>query len=208
MIPIAKEKTIKAETVRRKLSLNDFIEKKALPVSIMAMMISFSYASIMSFISTFAASKNLLSYASLFFVVFAISMMSLRPFTGKIYDRKGASYVIYPAISLFAIGLITLSQVENVTGLMLAAVFIGMGFGSAQPCLQTISIQRSPKDRIGHATSTFFTFYDLGIAIGSIALGYIIASQGYTLTYILCAVTTLLSLIFYKFCVAQPKAKI
>ena len=208
MIPIAKEKTIKAETVRRKLSLNDFIEKKALPVSIMAMMISFSYASIMSFISTFSASKNLLSYASLFFVVFAISMMSLRPFTGKIYDRKGASYVIYPAISLFAIGLITLSQVENVTGLMLAAVFIGMGFGSAQPCLQTISIQRSPKDRIGHATSTFFTFYDLGIAIGSIALGYIIASQGYTLTYILCAVTTLLSLIFYKFYVAQPKAKI
>jgi twitching motility protein PilU len=41
----------------------------------------------MSFISTYAESKHLLNYASLFFIVFAISMMSLRPITGKIYDR-------------------------------------------------------------------------------------------------------------------------
>lgn len=207
LIPIAKDAPVQISVEKRKLSINDFIEKKALPVSIMAMMISFSYASIMSFISTFAESKNLLSYASLFFVVFAISMMSLRPFTGKIYDRKGPSYVIYPAIFLFAVGLAILSQIDSVTGLIWSAVFIGMGFGSAQPCLQTISIQRSPKNRIGHATSTFFTFYDLGIAIGSIALGYIIASQGYTFSYLLCAVTTVLSLIFYKFYVAQPKQK-
>ena len=150
----------------------------------------------MSFISTFTESKNLLAYASLFFVVFAISMMSLRPFTGKIYDRKGPNYVVYPAITLFAIGLIILSQINTVTGLMLAAVFIGMGFGSAQPCLQTLSIQRSPKDLIGHATSTFFTCYDLGIALGSILLGLVIAHQGYSFAYLLCAFITALSLVF------------
>src|SRR5699024_3276534 len=167
LIPVQETIKTQVKTVKRKLSVHDFVEKKALPVSIMAMIISFSYASIMSFISTFAESKNLLPYASLFFVVFAISMMSLRPITGKIYDRKGPNYVVYPAIALFSIGLIVLSQINTVTGLMLAAVFVGMGFGSAQPCLQTISIQRSPKDRIGHATSTFFTCYDIGIAIGS-----------------------------------------
>lgn len=201
MIPI--QNPIKKELALHKprLSLNDFMEKKALPVSIMAMIISFSYASIMSFISTFTESKNLLAYASLFFVVFAISMMSLRPFTGKIYDRKGPNYVVYPAITLFAIGLIILSQINTVTGLMLAAVFIGMGFGSAQPCLQTLSIQRSPKDRIGHATSTFFTCYDLGIALGSILLGLVIAHQGYSFAYLLCAFITALSLVFYKLCV-------
>ena len=198
MIPIQETIKTQVKTVKRKLSVHDFVEKKALPVSIMAMIISFSYASIMSFISTFAESKNLLPYASLFFVVFAISMMSLRPITGKIYDRKGPNFVVYPAIALFSIGLIVLSQINSVTGLMIAAVFVGMGFGSAQPCLQTISIQHSPKDRIGHATSTFFTCYDIGIAIGSILLGMVIAHQGYSFAYLLCALITALSLIFYK----------
>ncbi|NNH36673.1 MFS transporter [Acinetobacter sp. NIPH 2377] len=198
LIPVQETIKTQVKTVKRKLSVHDFVEKKALPVSIMAMIISFSYASIMSFISTFAESKNLLAYASLFFVVFAISMMSLRPITGKIYDRKGPNFVVYPAIALFSIGLIVLSQINNVTGLMIAAVFVGMGFGSAQPCLQTLSIQHSPKARIGHATSTFFTCYDIGIALGSILLGVLIAHQGYSFAYLLCAFITALSLVFYK----------
>lgn len=211
MIPlVANANKAQVESIpKRKLGLHDFVEKKALPVSLMAMMVSFAYASIMSFISTFAESRHMLSYASLFFVVFAISMMSLRPITGKIYDRHGPSVVIYPAIALFALGLIVLSQVQSVIGFMFAAVLIGVGFGSAQPCLQTISIQRSPKDRIGHATSTYFCCYDIGIALGALILGWIIAGYDYTAAYLLCAVVTLISLIFYKFVVAkQPNADI
>ncbi|MEZ2903015.1 MFS transporter [Acinetobacter terrestris] len=204
MIPIQTEAKPVLTKGKQRLSMQDFVEKKALPVSIMAMIISFSYASIMSFIATFAESKNLLAYASLFFVVFAISMMSLRPITGKIYDRKGPNYVVYPAIALFSLGLIILSQINSVTGLMIAAVFVGMGFGSAQPCLQTLSIQHSPKARIGHATSTFFTCYDIGIALGSILLGVLIAHQGYSFAYLLCAFITALSLVFYKIFVDRP----
>src|SRR5690606_28250390 len=157
LIPVKETLKNQVGTIQRKLSIQDFVEKKAVPVSIMAMIISFSYASIMSFIATFAESKNLLAYASLFFVVFAISMMSLRPITGKIYDRIGHNYVVYPSIALFSLGLIILSHINTVTGLMIAAVIVSMGFGSTQPYLQTLSIQRSPKARIGHATSTFFT---------------------------------------------------
>ncbi|WP_298144459.1 MFS transporter [uncultured Acinetobacter sp.] len=195
MIPIANDVPIQRAT--RRLSVHDFIEKKALSVSILAMLISISYASIMSYISPFADAQGLLEYASVFFVVFAISMMSLRPITGKIYDRKGASYVIYPAITLFAIGLALLSQTQSVMGLMLSAVCVGMGFGSLQPCLQTLAIQRAPKARIGHATSTFFTCYDIGIALGSLLLGLIISQYSYSLAYLLCAILTLSTLAFY-----------
>lgn len=203
LIPVQTETSTMQKMQKKQLSIHDFVEKKALPVSIMAMMVSFAYASIMSFISTYSASKNLLAYASLFFIVFAISMMSLRPLTGKIYDRKGPSYVIYPALVLFAVGLILLSQINSLIGFMLAAIFIGMGFGSVQPCLQTLAIQRAAPQRIGHATSTFFTFYDLGIAFGSILLGILITAQGYSMSYILCAVIVLLSLLFYKFFVVK-----
>ncbi len=195
MIPIAKD--VPVQRTQRRLGLNDFMEKKALSVSVLALLISISYASIMSYISPFADAQGLLQYASLFFVVFAISMMSLRPITGKIYDRKGPSYVIYPAITLFALGLVLLSQVQGLTGFMLAAVCVGMGFGSLQPCLQTLAIQRAPKARIGHATSTFFTCYDIGIALGSLLLGMLIAKHSYSVAYLVCAVLTLSTLAFY-----------
>jgi predicted MFS family arabinose efflux permease len=202
LIPIHTPPSPTPIPLKKSLSIHDFIEKRALSISILAMMVSFAYASIMSFISTYAASKNLLAYASLFFIVFAFSMMSLRPFTGKIYDRKGPSYVIYPALALFALGLVVLSQINSLMGLMCAAVLIGVGFGSVQPCLQTLAIQRSEPERIGHATSTFYTFYDIGIALGSILLGMLITAQGYSVAYLLCAVIIVLSLVYYKFSVA------
>lgn len=203
MIPLQNQPSTPVKIEKRRLNIHDFFETKAVPVSILALMVSFAYASIMSFISTFAESKNMLSAASLFFVVFAISMMILRPITGKLFDRRGANVVVYPALALFAFGLAVLSQVETQTGLLFSAVLIGIGFGSAQPCLQTISIQRSPKNRIGHATSTYFTCYDLGIAMGSILIGSLITQQGYSFAYMLCALLVICSLIFYKYRVDQ-----
>lgn len=203
LIPVQEVKQPDSEAEKTKLGLSDFVEKKSLTVALMVMMISFSYASIMSFIAPFASSIHLMQYAGLFFVVFAISMMSLRPITGKIYDRKGPQYVIYPAVLTFSLGLLVLSQIHTLTGFMLAAVLIGLGFGSAQPCLQTLAIQRAPKHRIGYATSTFYTCYDIGIAIGSLVVGMMITKQSFSFAFIICAILTALSLLYFKFVVQR-----
>jgi MFS family permease len=203
LIPVQEVKQPDSEAEKSKLGLSDFVEKKSLTVALMVMMISFSYASIMSFIAPFASSIHLMQYAGLFFVVFAISMMSLRPITGKIYDRKGPQYVIYPAVLTFSLGLLVLCQIHTLTGFMLAAVLIGLGFGSAQPCLQTLAIQRAPKHRIGYATSTFYTCYDIGIAIGSLVVGMMITKQSFSFAFIICAALTALSLLYFKFVVQR-----
>lgn len=203
LIPVQKVKQPDSGAEKTKLGLSDFVEKKSLTVALMVMMISFSYASIMSFIAPFASSIHLMQYAGLFFVVFAISMMSLRPITGKIYDRKGPQYVIYPAVLTFSLGLLVLSQIHTLTGFMLAAVLIGLGFGSAQPCLQTLAIQRAPKHRIGYATSTFYTCYDIGIAIGSLVVGMMITKQSFSFAFIICAALTALSLLYFKFVIQR-----
>ncbi|MEQ1447601.1 MFS transporter [Acinetobacter schindleri] len=203
LIPVQEVKQPDSEAEKTKLGLSDFVERRSLTVALMVMMISFSYASIMSFIAPFASSIHLMQYAGLFFVVFAISMMSLRPITGKIYDRKGPQYVIYPAVLTFSLGLLVLSQIHTLTGFMLAAVLIGLGFGSAQPCLQTLAIQRAPKHRIGYATSTFYTCYDIGIAIGSLVVGMMITKQSFSFAFIICAALTALSLLYFKFVVQR-----
>ncbi|MFH7348022.1 MFS transporter [Acinetobacter variabilis] len=207
MIPVKEtENIIQTIPDKKGLVFSDVVEKKALPVAVLAALTSFSYASIMSFIAPFAASKNLMAYASLFFVVFAISMMSLRPITGKIYDRKGPQYVIYPALLVFSLGLFLLSQIQTLWGFLLAAVLIGVGFGSAQPCIQTLAIQRAPKHRIGYATSTFYTFYDVGIAVGSLLIGALIATYSYQFAFILCSLLTLYSIVYFKLVVQVKTA--
>ncbi len=71
------------------LSLQDILEVKVLAVSFVALLTAFAYSGIMSFIIAFSETKQLLAYTSVFFIVFAASMLLVRPWIGKIYDRKG-----------------------------------------------------------------------------------------------------------------------
>lgn len=114
--------------------------------------------------------------------------------------------MIYPALLVFSLGLFLLSQIQTLWGFLLAAVLIGVGFGSAQPCIQTLAIQRAPKHRIGYATSTFYTFYDVGIAVGSLLIGALIATYSYQFAFILCGLLTLCSIVYFKLIVQVKTA--
>ena len=184
-------------------SWSDLVETKVLPISCIAMLTALAYSSITSFITAFAESQNLLSYASLFFIVFALSMILVRPWVGKCYDQKGPSFVIYPSFLFFAFGLVIVSFMHNQWILWLSAVFIGVGYGSLFPCMQTMAIQSVAKQRMGHAISTFFTLFDLGLAVGSVLMGILIAYTGYALTYLFCAVLVVMTLVLYRKMVAR-----
>ncbi|RKG34537.1 MFS transporter [Acinetobacter tianfuensis] len=187
---------------RRSLSLHDVLETKVLPISLVAMLVAFSYSSITSFITAFTDHKNLLQYASIFFIVFALSMIAVRPWVGRRYDRLGPSSVIYPSFIAFFIGLVIVSFMQNQWILWLSAVFIGIGYGSLFPCMQTMAIQSVSKPRMGHAISTFFALFDIGLAVGSVLLGLMIAYFDFQFSYLFCAVMVLLTMFIYKLSVA------
>lgn len=84
-------------------------------------------------------------------------------------------------------------------------MFIGIGYGSLFPCLQTLAIQSVDKQRMGHAISTFFTLFDLGLAIGSVAMGVLIAYWGFETTYVLSAVLVIVTILVYRQYVAKSK---
>ncbi len=203
-LPQAKVKTAE----KSRLSLQDIIETKVLAVSFVALLTAFAYSSITSFITVFAETKQLLSYVSLFFIVFAFSMLLVRPWVGKFYDNKGPDAVIYPSLIFFALGLVLVTLVNNQWMLWLSAVFIGIGYGSLFPCLQTLAIQAVEKQRMGHAISTFFTLFDLGLAVGSVMMGIFIAHWGYETTYMLCAMIVILTLLVYRYTISKKRTKV
>jgi len=197
-IKIPKLKFTKEELKKKKgLSLHNFFEVKAIPISIIACIIALGYSSILTFITTYAKEINLVYVSSFFFIVYAVFVLVSRPFTGRWFDEKGENFVMYPAILLFAMALFLLSQTHNGFSLLLAGALLGLGYGTASSSVQAIAVKASPKHRIGLATSTNFIFQDLGVGIGPFLLGYFVPLIGYRGLYMMMAVVVLVCLLLY-----------
>ena len=117
--------------------------------------------------------------ASFFFIVYAVCLLVSRPYTGRWFDVKGENFVVYPALLLFVIGLIILSQSHQGSTLLFAGAVIGLGFGTFQSSAQTIAVKGAPPHRIGLATSSFFVLFDVGLGIGPFLLGFLIPFTGF-----------------------------
>ncbi|WP_332651306.1 MFS transporter [Lysinibacillus sp. 54212] len=180
-----------------KFSVDDLIERKALSYSLLACLLAFSYSSVLSFISIYAEHQNLLAVASYFYAVFAAAMLITRPLTGKIYDQVGPQFVIIPAFILFSIGLFMLASLHGVIMFILSAIFIGIGYGTLTTSLQSQAVQSTTHQRSGYATATYFTFFDIGVALGSYVLGIIAMAFSYEAVYYLAGCLLLLVMILY-----------
>lgn len=182
---------------KARLSLEDFIEYRAVPISIVVFLCGFGYSSIQAFIASYAEELDLVSAARLFFIVYAAVILISRPITGKIMDRKGPHVVIYPSLLLFALGLFLLSAVHSWWAFLLAGALVGAGFGNFQSTAQALAIKMVPEHRFGHATSTFFIFLDIAVGVGPFLLGFIVAYISYPALYISMSLLSLLCLAAY-----------
>lgn len=186
-----------------KFTFDDLFERNALSVALIASLIALSYSSVLSFISVYAEQQNLLAVASYFYAVFAAAMLITRPFTGKIYDQLGPKFVIIPSFILFSIGLLILSNLNGAMLFLLSAVFIGIGYGTLTTSLQSQAIQSTTHQRSGYATATFFTLFDIGIALGSYVFGIIAMSYSYQTVYLIAGYLLIIVMIIYIFTVMK-----
>ena len=177
--------------------LEQYIEPKALPISMIVLIVATCYSGVLSFIHFYAKEINLVETASFFFLMYAIAILLSRPFTGPLMDRKGENIIIYPAIVIMALGILLLSQAHNATMLLASAALLGFGFGNLQSVCQTIAVKSTSLQRMGLATSTFFIALDAGLGFGPYFLGMLLDQIGYRQLYLYSAVLTISCLIWY-----------
>ena len=179
--------------------MHAYLQKEALPISLVVILIGVAYSSVLSFLSIYSEKINLVTTSSCFFIVFAIVTFITRPFTGKIYDNYGENKVMYPVLLSFTFGLIILSFTHTSIILLIAAAFIGFGYGTIVPTAQAIAIQQSPANKMGLATSTFYIFADFGAGMGPFILGIIIPFIGYRQLYMAMGMLVIIALILYYY---------
>lgn len=186
-------------------SFKDLIEVPALPIALFTGLIGFVYASILSFITIYAAELGLSAAASYFFLVYAVFMVSFRPILGRAYDEKGPRFVLIPSMLFFAFGLLVLGFTSSALLLLIAAAFIGLGYGTLLPGLQTLAIQSTDEDRSGYAMSTFYIFFDIGIATGAFVWGIVSVQFGFEKLYIITAGLTICITIVFNWYLSRSK---
>jgi len=171
-----------------RFSIRDFLEPSALPVSILGALVVFAYCSVLSFLSSFTDTPELMAAGTWFFVVYSVFALVVRPFTGLIFDRRGENILIFPSIIVFSAGLLTLAVSHTGLVLLCSAALIGLGYGTFFSTANAVVLQTASQDRVHLASTTYFSFVDLGAGIAPFFLGLIISLTGYRGMYIVMAI--------------------
>jgi len=118
----------------------------------------------------------------LFFTVSALTLLVVRPLSGKLNDRMGLAVIMLPAYVLVAAAMFTLAGAHSLLVVMNAAFLQALGHGVGQPALQAECIRRLP-DKRGVATSTLFIGIDIGQGIGPIIGGTVLSATDFSTTF-------------------------
>ncbi|MBU9723020.1 MULTISPECIES: MFS transporter [Bacillaceae] len=164
--------------------VNGLLEKTALKPSLVNFCISLTFSAIITFIAIYAL-QNQIENIGIFFTTFAITLLVIRPISGKWIDLKGFRVVMIPGLISIAIGIILLFFAQSLAFFIVAAVFYGLGYGSMHPSLQAMVVARSLPERRGAANSTLLLSSDFGFGIGAILWGLVADFTGYRIMYLL-----------------------
>lgn len=176
----------------------NFVEKRALPASALLFFITFTFGGIATFLPAYTFSEGFQPhYIQIYFILYAVALVTTRFFAGRIYDRRGLAIVFIPGVILIIAGLTLLAILDSPIYLFAGAILYGLGFGTVQPALQASAINTTPPRKRGMANATFFSAFDLGVGLGAITFGLVAQYADYSSIYWISAATGVLSLILF-----------
>ncbi|HBS46780.1 MAG TPA: MFS transporter [Paenibacillus sp.] len=172
-----------------------FNKKLVLP-AILNVLLAITYGGLLSFIALFGEAVHL-EQVGLFFLFNAITVIIIRPISGRLFDKRGPAAVLIPAAVCVVASLTVLSYTTSMPMLIVSALLYGLGFGAIQPTIQAWMLRTSTPAQYGMANSMFYNSTDLGVASGAIILGAISAASDYGMMYRYSAGFMVLFLIIY-----------
>jgi len=150
-----------------------------------AMCMTMTFGAIVSFLPLFVRHHNL-GNAGLFFTVYSIVVVVLRPISGRLSDHFGRPAVIIPGMLFLTISMVVLAHSTSVVGLVWTAVLQGIGFGAVHPSIMAWIIDRSTIHDRGPALATLMMAFDIGVGLSAIGLGQVLQRTDFSTMY-LCA---------------------
>ena len=177
--------------------LSALIELRVLPVSMCILLMVVGYSAIISFIRPYGTEVGL--NISTIFLIYAVILLLIRPVAGRIQDRLGDNWVVYPGIIFQAAGLTLLAWKPCMLSIIAAAFGAAMGFGNMSACIQAIAVRMTSEGRRPYAVNTFWICCDGGMGVGPMILGAVAGAGDYHLMYFAAGLISLAALPVYIF---------
>ncbi len=177
---------------------------KLFPATAVNFVISFSVASIISFITLYAAHRGF-EQAGLFYTVAAVMMFLAKLIAGRISDRFGHLVVLVPGIILGCVFCSALALTSNIAVFLLCGAAYGFCNGMFIPVLNALAVRDTPEWRVGAASAIFYCGLDAGVGVGSVAWGLVIDNLGFAAMYFGSAGCFLVALVLVLFLLRETR---
>lgn len=167
------------KTIPFSLKVSNMIAKEALIPAAITFLVAMGFTSINAFMLVYAEERGIQG-GSLFFTVYAVTLLATRPMIGKLTDKHGFVKIAIPSIFMTACSLVMIGMATNTIMLLLAAFVNAFGYGAVQPMLQSLCMKSVPTERRGSAAGTNYIGMDSATIIGPSVCGIVADVFGYT----------------------------
>ena len=154
-----------------------FVHRAALGPGVVLAAGMAAFAVFPAFLPDYSRSLGLSGSGGLFAVYSAVCLI-LRIVGAKLPERLGPRTSVTFAFCLLGVSLALLAAVAEPWALWTAAALIGTGMAFMYPSLMALTVARAPDHERPRAISSFTMFFEVGTAIGGLALGALADSFG------------------------------
>lgn len=113
-----------------------------------------------------------------FFLVYSGASLLVRLAAGRISRNLGDGPMIWGGLVVYAAGLAVLPFVRGWGTMCVAAVLFGVGFGAYQPAVYGLVANAASDETRGMVFSVFLGAFDLGMSLGGLVSGPVVAWIG------------------------------
>ncbi|MBR6406923.1 MAG: MFS transporter [Lachnospiraceae bacterium] len=163
---------------RQKFSLKNLYAPELTLFMLMAALFSAGNGMVSTYLKEIAAVREI-ARISLFSWIYSAFLIAIRPFTGKLLDRKGVFIILIPSFVFASLGMIFIGLAPSLGMILAAAVFKALGQGNGQPSIQARAVKELPKERSGVASSTVMIGQNVGNAVAPIIGSFFVSDSYY-----------------------------
>ena len=144
--------------------------------------------------ATLYAAAHGLGRIAWFFPLMSGCTILCRVLLRRASDRFGRAPVLMPAIVAVGLGNALLAAPPSVTTLVVSAALLGCGNSMLYPTLVALVVDRTPEPQRGRAIGTVSGAWDVGVAIGSPVVAFLVESRGFPIGFLASALAAALGL--------------
>jgi MFS family permease len=155
-------------------------------VALSLTVVSFGYGGTTSYAAILAVERHI-TPRSLYYTVFALTIVFVRLFFSRLGDRFGPKAVLYPSLAAIPIALAVLAFAQQRWELILSAALFGLGFGSMYPAFVTFVLGGSDPRRRARTFGSIVWAFDAGMSLGSLVIGSLAQRYGLAFAFMVAA---------------------